>query len=74
MKDPKEFCTCTDYDCPFNPVNHDQGCSPCILKNLKMKEIPSCFYHDIDREKPTENYHYEDFAALVMAAKAEGKL
>ena len=74
MKDPKEFCTCTDYKCPFNPVIHDQGCSPCILKILKMKEIPSCFYHDIDCPKPTEEYHYEDFAALVAVAKANGKL
>ena len=74
MKDPKEFCTCTDYKCPFNPVNHDQGCSPCILKNLKMKEIPSCFYHDIDCPKPTDEYHYEDFAALVAVAKANGKM
>ncbi len=74
MKDPKEFCTCTDYECPCHPVNHDQGCNLCILKNLKLKEIPSCFYNDIDCEKPTENYFYEDFAALVTAAKAEGKL
>ena len=74
MKDAKEFCTCTDHACPFNPVNHDQGCSPCILKNLTEKEIPSCFHKDIDYPKPTANYHYEDFAALVMAAKADGKL
>ena len=74
MRDPKEFCTCTDTNCPCHPVNHDQGCNLCILKNLREKEIPSCFYHDIDREKPTENYHYEDFAALVTVAKAEGKL
>lgn len=22
---PKEFCSCTDHKCPFNPVNHDKG-------------------------------------------------
>ena len=37
------FCTCNDYDCPFNPVNHNEGCTPCIAKNLKEREIPSCF-------------------------------
>ena len=74
MKDPKEFCTCTDLACPCHPVNHDQGCYLCILKNLREKEIPSCFYHDIDFPKPTEAYHYEDFAALVDAAKENGKL
>jgi hypothetical protein len=55
-------------------VNHDQGCNLCILKNLKQKEIPSCFFHDIDCEKPTGNWHYQDFAALVEKAEKEGKL
>ncbi len=68
------FCTCGDAECPFNPVNHDQGCTPCIAKNLREGEIPTCFYRMIDHPKPTENWHYEDFAALVAAAKAAGKL
>ena len=50
MRNAKEYCTCTDYKCPCHPVNHDQGCNLCILKNLKQKEIPSCFFHDIDCE------------------------
>ena len=74
MKEAREFCTCTDHRCPFHPVNHGQGCDPCIQKNLRLKEIPSCFFHDIDAEKPTPKWHYEDFAALVEKAKAEGKL
>ena len=28
----KEFCSCTDHKCPFNPVNHDKGCDLCISK------------------------------------------
>lgn len=74
MNQAVEFCTCTDHECPYNPVNHDQGCTLCILKNLEQKEIPSCFHKDIDFPKPTENWHYEDFAALVTCAKAAGKL
>ena len=74
MKDPREFCTCTDTKCPCHPVNHDQGCSLCILKNLREKEIPSCFFHDIGCEKPTPDWHYRDFAALVEKAESEGKL
>ena len=73
-KDPKEFCTCTATDCPNHPVNHDQGCSLCILKNLTMKEIPGCFFNTIDHEKPTKDWYYEDFAALVEVAKKDGKL
>ena len=68
------FCTCGDTECPFNPVNHDQGCTPCIAKNLREGEIPTCFYKMIPCEKPTKGWHYEDFAALVDAAKKAGKL
>ena len=60
-----KFCTCTDTDCTFNPVNHDQGCTPCIAKNLKEREIPSCFFHLAGGEKPTPDWHFEDFAALI---------
>lgn len=74
MKEAKDFCTCTDLQCPNHPVNHDQGCTLCILKNLRMKEIPGCFFRDIPCEKPTSEWHYADFAALVEKARAEGKL
>jgi len=69
-----DFCTCTDKACPFHPARHGQGCTPCIAKNLREGEIPSCFFHAIDHPKPTDGWHYEDFAALVQAAKAAGKL
>lgn len=74
MKDPREFCTCRDHSCPFHPTNHNKGCSLCIAKNLKEKEIPGCFFNDIDCEKPTAEWHYRDFAALVEKAAGEGKL
>ena len=74
MRDAKDFCTCTDLECACHPVNHDQGCNLCILKNLHEKEIPSCFFNDINCDKPTEEWHYEDFAALVEAAKKTGNM
>lgn len=43
--DAAKICTCRDRDCPNHPVNHDQGCTPCILKNLARREIPSCFFN-----------------------------
>ena len=69
MMRAREFCTCTDLSCPCHPTNHDRGCELCILKNLRQKEIPGCFFNDIDWEKPTPDWHYEDFAALVEAAR-----
>ena len=74
MKDAKEYCTCTDTKCPLHPVNHDLGCNLCIQKNLQRKEIPGCFFNSIDCEKPTKDWYYEDFAALVQEAQKQGKL
>ena len=64
------FCTCGDTECPFNPVNHDQGCTPCIAKNLREREIPTCFFKAAGGKKPTEGWHYEDFAALIESLGA----
>ena len=68
MGKPIPFCTCSDTACPFNPVNHDLGCTPCIAKNLKELEIPTCFFKAVGHPKPTSEWHFEDFAALVRAA------
>lgn len=62
----KNFCTCTDYSCPFNPKNHDKGCDLCILNCLTKKEIPSCFFKKISLEKPENNdYTFNGFANFV---------
>lgn len=37
-------CSCNDTKCKFHPKNHNYGCDLCIQKNLKVKEIPSCFF------------------------------
>lgn len=69
MNNLSPFCTCRDKDCPYNPVNHDMGCSLCIEKNLKLGEIPSCFYNKVDPEYKGPNYYMEDFAHLVLKKK-----
>ena len=65
MNNPSPFCTCRDLACPFHPTNHDRGCAPCIAKNLKMREIPSCFFHMAEKEH-TGGYTFEDFAKSVL--------
>ena len=62
------FCTCQDRSCPFNPANHDKGCTLCIAKNLREREIPNCFFDAVGYPKPTPDWHFEDFALLVQAA------
>ncbi|WP_429188502.1 DUF6485 family protein [Fusobacterium sp. PH5-44] len=62
----REFCTCTDHKCPFNPVNNNKGCDLCILKCLKLNEIPSCFFKKISLEKPEkDDYTFKGFAKFV---------
>jgi len=61
------FCTCTDTACPCHPTNHDKGCTPCIAKNLREREIPTCFFKAAGGRKPTEGWHFDDFAALIVS-------
>ncbi len=70
MERPVPFCTCSDTECPFHPSNHDKGCTPCIAKNLKEKEIPTCFFKAVEHPKPTSEWYFEDFAELVFSAKS----
>jgi hypothetical protein len=59
------FCTCTDLECPLHPTRHDKGCTPCISKNLKQSEIPSCFFNSIGA-KASEGSSFEAFAGHVV--------
>lgn len=61
-----EFCTCKDTGCPLHPSNHDKGCSLCIAKNLKLGEIPNCFFNLIDTKHKSTDYKFADFARLVL--------
>ena len=70
MSDAKGFCTCTDFACPFNPANHEKGCTACIEKNLRGHEIPCCFFRDLGYPRTSEGWRYEDFANLVLERKA----
>ena len=63
------FCTCADSACPMHPSNHDRGCAPCIAKNLKMREIPSCFFNSLGTETGRGSFFYEDFAEEVLHRK-----
>ncbi len=66
-----DFCTCTATTCPNHPSNHDMGCTPCIEKNLKNHEIPGCFFRAAGGVKPTKDWYFEDFAALINSLKKE---
>lgn len=67
MKQAGEFCTCVNLKCPLHPQNHDRGCAPCIQKNLKLKEIPNCFFNLVENSESRTGVHFDDFAKLVLA-------
>ena len=69
MSNLSDFCTCKDYSCPLHPSNHNMGCSLCIAKNLKLREIPNCFFNMVDKEHKAESYYFEDFAQIVLQSK-----
>ena len=69
MSNMVTFCTCTDLSCPFHPTNHDKGCTPCIAKNIKENEVPTCLFKKADPDYAGEGYKFEDFARLVLEKK-----
>ena len=80
----KHFCTCDDLGCSLNPNNPDNpnnpnnsnnqilGCDPCIRKNLKAGEIPSCFFLLVkDDLSDVEDFSIEGFVAFYQKNKQE---
>lgn len=65
------YCTCTDHACPLHPSNHDKGCTPCVQKNLRDREIPSCFFRKVSDERPPA-YFFENFAEIVETSRKNG--
>ncbi|MCL1993434.1 MAG: DUF6485 family protein [Spirochaetes bacterium] len=70
----KHFCTCQTTDCPSHPGNHNEGCDLCIQKNLKLGEIPACFWINITNGVIGQTeYSVENFTKFYLANKAGGK-
>ncbi len=70
MENRSKFCNCDNFACPLHPTKHDNGCAPCIHKNLKLKEIPNCFFSLVNGSKDRSGDSFEFFASLVMKQKA----
>ncbi len=66
----KGFCTCEDTECKLNPANHEHGCDPCIQKNLREGEIPTCFFKAISEDiSEIKTFSNEEFAEHVFKNK-----
>lgn len=65
------FCTCKNFECPLHPTRHDKGCSPCISKNLRLREIPNCFFSKLKNGDARKGDGFEDFSELVLKEKID---
>ena len=69
----KHFCTCDDLACvlnPNNPNNQIQSCDPCIRKNLKAGEIPSCFFLLVKEDLAgVEDFTIDGFVEFYLETK-----
>ncbi len=66
MANLSPFCTCKNLDCPLHPTKHEKGCAPCISKNLRLKEMPNCFFNQVDGAERRQGDSFQDFAELVL--------
>jgi len=71
------FCTCDDTSCVLNPNNPDtniKNCDPCIRKNLKAREIPSCFFLLVNEDMSgVEDFTIDGFVEFYLKNKQPGK-
>lgn len=65
-KAPSGFCTCENLSCPLHPSRRGAGCTPCIAKNLRLGEIPNCFFNPVEGSASRAGDGFEDFARLVL--------
>lgn len=66
-----KFCTCTNLECPLHPSRHGMGCTPCIKKNLRLGEIPNCFFGLVENSDERTGDTLVDFAHLVLKQKED---
>lgn len=65
MENLSTFCSCTNLACPLHPTEHDKGCAPCIQKNLRLKEMPNCFFNLVEGAESRTADSFKDFAEYV---------
>lgn len=67
----EHFCPCRNTGCRCHPFNHSRGCSLCIEKELRKREIPSCFWDFVIQPGETvEDCSMEAFARRVLERQA----
>lgn len=73
MDNLSPFCTCQNRNCPLHPSKHNMGCAPCIRKNLLLKELPNCFFDQVEHSDARTGDTFADFARLVLDVQSSDK-
>jgi len=65
------FCTCDEVTCPFNPSNptnleRGAGCDGCIVKNLRLGEVPSRIFNTIGYISEWEGFSIRGFIRFCV--------
>lgn len=66
MENISKFCTCKNLDCHLHPTKHNKGCAPCISKNLRLREIPNCFFNLAENADKRTGDSFKDFAEIII--------
>ncbi|WP_246599248.1 DUF6485 family protein [Clostridium lacusfryxellense] len=62
----------TGVGCKLNPHNHSTGCDLCIKKNLKAREIPSCFFKLVNEDiSKLKEFTIEEFVKFFIQNKGQ---
>lgn len=64
------FCTCPVTGCACHPLNHENGCDPCIKSNLEKKRMPTCMFQAVhDDISEVKDYTIEGFVDFYLKNK-----
>ncbi|MBS5737543.1 MAG: hypothetical protein KHW62_05980 [Clostridiales bacterium] len=66
MNNISKFCSCKNINCKLHPLNHNKGCSPCISKNLRTKELPNCFFNLVKNSETRKDDSFKSFSKLLQ--------
>lgn len=65
MENISPFCTCKNLSCPLHPTKHKKGYAPCIRKNLRLREVPQCFFNLVENAEKRTDDSWEEFAKWI---------
>ena len=68
------FCTCPVTQCSCHPLNHNQGCDPCIKDNLEKRKMPACMFRAVsDDVTEVRDYTIKGFVDFYLKTTQEEK-